>query len=130
MNASVNYPIKEIMNEMVHVDIVDISDDSTKFCVSWVLCRVLEYSLKMFVNSWNHHTIPSTFSLICSKISIKRNPTYLFVFETKLFVLRFCIQDVIDNGVPRFTRKICFSKFNPAGVERYSDINPMSITPK
>ena len=59
---------------MVHTDIVDISDDSTKFCVSWVLCRVLEYGLKMFVNSWSHHTIPSAFLLIGSKISIKRNP--------------------------------------------------------
>ena len=77
------------MNEMVHADIVDIFDDSTQFSVSWVLCRVLEYGLKMFVNSWNHHTIPSTFLPICSKISIKRNPTYLFVFETKLFVLHF-----------------------------------------
>ena len=38
-------------------------------------------ALKMFVNSWNHHTIPITFLLICSKILIKRNPTCLFVFE-------------------------------------------------
>ena len=101
MNARVDYPIKAIMNEMVHTDIVDISDDSTKFCVSWVLCRVSEYGLKMFVNSWNHHTIPSTFLLICSKILIKQNPTCLFVFETRLFVLRVCSKYVIDNGVPR-----------------------------
>ena len=130
VNALVNYPIKAIMNEMVHADIVDMFDDSTQFSVSWVLCRVSEYGLKMFVNSWNHHTISSTFLLICSKISIKRNPTYLFVFETELFVLRFCSQYVIDNGVPRFTRKSCFSNFNPAGTERYSDITPTSITSK
>ena len=62
----------------------------------------------MFVNSWNHHTVPSTFLLICSKILIKWNSTYLFVFETRLFVLHFCSQHVIDNGVPRFAQKICF----------------------
>ena len=127
MNARVNYPIKAIMNEMVHTDIVDISDDSTKFCVSWVLCRVSEYGLKMFVNSWNHHTIPSTFLLICSKILIKQNPSCLFVFETRLFVLRVCSKYVIDNGVPQFTRKTCFSKFNPAGNERSFDINPTFV---
>ena len=42
MNARVNYPIKAIMNKMVDADIVNISDDSTKFCVSLVLCRVSE----------------------------------------------------------------------------------------
>ena len=123
VNARVNYPIKAIMNKMVHTDIVDISDDSTTFCVSWVLCRVSDYDLKIFANSWNHHTIPSTFLLICSKILIKQNPTCLFVFETRLFVLRVCSKYVIDNGVPHFKRKTCFSKFNPADTERSFDIN-------
>ena len=118
------------MNEMVHTDIVDISDDSTKFCVSWVLCRVSELGLKILVNSWNHHTIPSTSLLICSKILITRNPTCLLVFETRLLVLRFCSQCVIDNGVPGFTQKICFSNFNPAGIERSFDFNPTFITYK
>ena len=127
VNARVNYPIKAIMNEMVHTNVVDISDDSTKFCVSWVLCRVSEYGLRIFVNSWNYHTIPSTFLLICSKILIKRNPTCLFVFETRLFVLRFCSQYVIDNEVPRLTRKICFSNFKPAVTERSFDMNPTFI---
>ena len=105
MNSSVNYPIKAIMNEMVHTDTLDISDDSTKFCVSRVLCRVSEYGLKMFGNSWNHHTTPSTFLLICSKILIKQNATCLFVFERRLFVLRVSSKYDINNGVPHFTQK-------------------------
>ena len=129
MNARVNYPIKAIMNEMVHTDIVDISDDSTKFCVSWVLCRVSEYGLKMFVNSWNHHTIPSTFLLICSKILIKQNPTCLFVFETRLFVLRFAASMSLIMEF-HTSRKTCFSKFNPTGTERSFDIYPTLITYK
>ena len=84
VNTRANYPIKEIVNEMVRTDIVDISDDSTKFYVSWVLCQVSEYGLHMFVNSWNHHTIPSTFFLICSKILIKQNE----------FVCFMCLQQV------------------------------------
>ena len=118
------------MNEMVHTDIAYISDDSTKFCVSWVLCRVLEYVLNMFVNSWNHDTIPSTCLLICSKMLFKRNPTCLFVFKTRLFVLRVCSKYVIDNGVPHFTRKTYFSKFNPAVTERSFDIHPTFLTYK
>ena len=126
VNARVNYPIKAIMNEMIHTDIVDISDDSTKFCISWVLSQVSEYGRKMFVNSWNH-TIPSTFLLICR---IQQNSTCLFVFETRFFVLRVCSKYVIGNGVPQFTRKTCFSKFNPAGNERSFDINPTFVTYK
>ena len=38
VNARVNYLIKAIMNEMGRTDIVDISDDSTKLRVSWILC--------------------------------------------------------------------------------------------
>ena len=118
------------MNEMVHTVIVDISDDSTKFCVAWVLCWVSQYGLKTFVNSWNHHTIPSTFLLICRKILIKRNPTSLLVFETKFFVLHFCTQCVTDNGVLGFTRKTCFSKFNPADIEHLTLIQHSSRTNK
>ena len=126
VDARVKYPIKAIMNELVHTDTLDISDDSTKFYIS----RVSEYDLKMFVNSWNHHTTPSTFLLICSKILIKQDPTCLFLFETRLFVLCVCSKYDIDNGVPHFTQKTCFLKFNPAGTERSFDINPTSITYK
>ena len=61
---------------------------------------------------------------------IKQNPTYLFVLETKLFLFNFCNQYVIDNGVLHFTRKISFSNFNPADIERSSDINLSYITSK
>jgi len=47
------------MNELVQSDTIDMSDDTTKFSVSWVLCRLSEYGLRIFVESWNHHSIPS-----------------------------------------------------------------------
>ena len=118
------------MNEMVHTDIVDISDDSKNFNIFWVLCRVSEYDMKIFVNLWNHHTIASTFLLICSKILIKRNLTCLYLLETRLFALRVCSKHVIDNRVTHFTGKTYFSKFNPAGTVRYFDINSTFITYK
>ena len=115
---------------MVHTDIVDISDDSKNFYMSWVLCQVSNYGIKIFVNVWNHHTIASMFLLICSKILIKRNPTGLYLLETRLFALRVCSKYVIDNRVIDFTWKTHFSKFNPGGTERYFDINPTLITYK
>ena len=86
MNARVNYPVKAIRNEMVHSDIVDISDDSTKLCVSWVLYRNPEYGFKIFVNSWNHHAIPSMFLLVCSEMLIKRNRIENNILFTKILV--------------------------------------------
>ena len=59
VNNHVNYPIKAVLNDLVAKDLIDMSNDTTKFCVSWVTCKVSNYGLPKFVLSWNHHTIPS-----------------------------------------------------------------------
>ena len=50
------------------LDKIDMTNDVTKFCVSWVTCNVTKYGLTEFVASWNHHRIPSMYF-------------YLFVFS-------------------------------------------------
>ena len=32
--------------------------DNAKFAVSWVSCRVAKVGLQIFVEAWNHHSIP------------------------------------------------------------------------
>ena len=32
--------------------------DHAKFAVSWVSCRVAKVGLQIFVEAWNHHSIP------------------------------------------------------------------------
>ena len=86
MNAPINYSIKTIINEMVHADIVDISDDSTKLCVSWILCQVSEYHLNMFVNSWTHYTIPSMLLFVDNEMLIKRKRIENNIVLTKILV--------------------------------------------
>jgi len=44
----------------VAADKIDMTNDVTKFCVSWVACQVSYSGLEDFVNSWNHHKIPSS----------------------------------------------------------------------
>jgi len=37
---------------------IDMNDDLTKFCVSWVTINVLTPAIQKFVSSWNSHRIP------------------------------------------------------------------------
>ena len=41
---------------------IDMEDDVTKFCVSWVARQVVEVGLGYAVNSWNSHPIPGNSS--------------------------------------------------------------------
>ena len=58
VNSRVNYPLKNILNDMVHKDQINIANEQVKFSVSWILCNVARQGLHMFQESWNHHRIP------------------------------------------------------------------------
>ena len=38
--------------------VIDMEDEVTKFCVSWVAKKVVKVGLSYVVNSWNSHPIP------------------------------------------------------------------------
>ena len=38
--------------------VIDIEDEVTKFCVSWVAKKVVQVGVSYVVNSWNSHPIP------------------------------------------------------------------------
>ena len=59
VNNRVNYPIKKILIGMVEREEVDIHDDHHKYCISWFTIHVCAAGLKMFVESWNAHPLPS-----------------------------------------------------------------------
>ena len=53
-----NYPLKAALHELCDADLIDISEASTKFCVSAVARNVAEVGVQRFVRAWNEHTIP------------------------------------------------------------------------
>ena len=58
VNRRVNYPVKEILVTMEGDEEIDMTDELTKFCVSWVTINVVSPAVKNFVVSWNSHRIP------------------------------------------------------------------------
>lgn len=63
VNNRVNYPLKSILNDLVSKGYIDMSNQVTKFCVSWVTCGVSNYGLGKFIDAWNKHPIPSEYSM-------------------------------------------------------------------
>ena len=59
VNTLVNYPIKDILSNLVASDKIDMVNEVTKFCISWVSCNVSRYGLTNFAQSWNNHRIAS-----------------------------------------------------------------------
>ena len=58
MNARVNYPVKKILNALVNEENIDMDDEATKFCVSWVTSRVCHVGSLQVIDAWNSHSIP------------------------------------------------------------------------
>ena len=58
MNCRTNYPLKRALVQMENEGAIDMEDEVTKYCVSWVTRQVVEVGLRYAVNSWNCHPIP------------------------------------------------------------------------
>ena len=75
VNAIVNYPIKKSLVEMDNQMIIDIDDETHKYCVSAVTCLVADFELQRVVRTWNDHAIPGNidFFFIFYKIKCGKN---------------------------------------------------------
>ena len=58
LNQRINYPIKRLLIEMENNEDINMGDDVTRFCVSWVTMWVMRGAIKQFVQAWNCHRIP------------------------------------------------------------------------
>ena len=58
VNSRVNYPLKRILIAMEERQQINMTDATSKFCVSFVSCNVSSCGLSKFVAAWNHHSIP------------------------------------------------------------------------
>ena len=59
VNVRVNYPIKCFLAEMDNNQMIDLSDDIHKFCVSFVSIQVASFGLETIFASWNEDIVPS-----------------------------------------------------------------------
>ena len=58
VNVRVNYPVKKALVELDNNQMIGMSCEIQKFCVSFVTCTVANHRLKIVIISWNAHTIP------------------------------------------------------------------------
>lgn len=76
VNSRVNYPIKEVLVDMLEKEEILMDDPSTQFCVSSFVMKVINVGVSSFVSSWNAHPIPGLFFETCTHVS---NSYYSFV---------------------------------------------------
>lgn len=58
INQRVNYPVKRVLTDMENNEEIDMGNEVTKFCVSWITIHVMQDAIKTFIQSWNNHRIP------------------------------------------------------------------------
>jgi hypothetical protein len=51
VNQRVNYPIKRVLVDMENNDEINMGEEVTKFCVSWVAIKVIEVAVQTFYSS-------------------------------------------------------------------------------
>ena len=58
VNQRINYPVKRILTMMESNGEIDMEDEITKYCVSYVTIAVISNAINDFVSAWNYHRIP------------------------------------------------------------------------
>jgi len=84
MNCRTNYPVKRALVAMENESLIDMDDETTKYCVSWVTRQVVEIGLNYAVGSWNSHPTPGKRLADCLMCAIVRTNivTYILFVST------------------------------------------------
>jgi len=72
-NSRANYPVKAALNELHNAGMLDMGNESIRYCVSWYAIHVIKVGLQYAVGAWNCHPIPGKKMLIESKYIVELN---------------------------------------------------------
>ena len=73
INQRVNYPLKQVLIDMENNEELNMGDEVTKFCVSWVTIRVMHDAIHTFISAWNCHRIPGPEGGIPNTLALQNN---------------------------------------------------------
>ena len=83
VNRRINYPFKCALIDMENREKLNMGNDVTRFCVSWVTIRVMQSGIERFVAAWNSHRIPGPEGGIPNELASRNsrvtqlNPSYI-----------------------------------------------------
>ena len=88
INQRINYPFKcaLIDNIMENREKLNMGDDVTRLCVSWVTIRVMQSGIERFFAAWNSHRIPGPEGGIPNELASRNshitqlNPSYILSY--------------------------------------------------
>ncbi len=83
VNQRVNYPLKRVLIDMENREEINMGNEVSKFCVSYITIRVMEYALRNFIQAWNMHRIPGQGGGIPNILALENNQ-----------VSRVCLSDI------------------------------------
>ena len=58
VNSRINYPIKQQLNRMVQEELIDMTNDIDRYCVSWITIQTVQAGIQELIAAWNSHSIP------------------------------------------------------------------------
>lgn len=71
---------------MVQEELIDMTNETERYCISWITIQMVEAGLKVLIPAWNNHPIPSN---TCSNL--------LFFFMLPKPLLRLNVILLITN---------------------------------
>ncbi|XP_070532479.1 uncharacterized protein [Ptychodera flava] len=73
INQRVNYPVKNALIDLQRLQVIDMSDEMHRFCVSFVTTIIVEEGVKLVISSWNSHPLEGIVSRIPDDLARRTN---------------------------------------------------------
>ncbi|XP_070567389.1 uncharacterized protein [Ptychodera flava] len=97
VNQRFNYTLKSSLISMQHRMMINMFDDTTKFCVSFIACNVAQIGMGRMVQAWNNHPLEGIQSRVPNVLAGSRNRA-AHLHETLIPSVEEAVQLYEDEG--------------------------------